>query len=92
MLESPATHRLIAVVLLISGFISLRANALDAPAPDVVALDNRQWATATNGPDIRWPDADTYCADLSLGGHDDWRLPSCRTSRGGQLHPAPRTQ
>lgn len=74
--ESLATRRVIAAFLLMSGFISVCANALDVPPPDIVTLDNRQWATVTNGTDIKWPDAETYCADLSLGGHDDWRLPT----------------
>jgi hypothetical protein len=45
-------------------------------AQDVVVLDGREWATRTNGTFIKWPDADTYCADLELGGYDDWRVPT----------------
>lgn len=74
--EPFAMRRVFTAVLLISGAISLRAIGLEAPATDTVTLDDRQWATATNGPDIRCPDAETFCADLSLGGHDDWRLPT----------------
>lgn len=74
--ESTATPRALAACLLVSGVLSLGASAQDAPGPERVTLDNRQWATATNGADIKWPDADTYCADLSLGGQNDWRLPT----------------
>ncbi|MFK7829381.1 MAG: DUF1566 domain-containing protein [Congregibacter sp.] len=39
-------------------------------------LEARQWSTRTNGPYVRWPDAVAYCADLTLGSHEDWRLPT----------------
>jgi hypothetical protein len=35
-----------------------------------------QWALTTNGSDIKWPDAERYCADLRLEGRGDWRLPT----------------
>lgn len=47
----------------------------EAPAGTVV-IDGQQWAVATNGEDITWPEAVEYCAALSLGGDDDWRLPT----------------
>lgn len=74
--ELPAKRCLIATLLLAAGFAGTQATAAETPDRAVVTLDDRQWASATNGPDIKWPDADTYCADLSLGGHDDWRLPT----------------
>lgn len=42
----------------------------------IVKLEERQWATRTNGPFIRWPEAVAYCDDLALGGYEDWRLPT----------------
>jgi len=65
-----------AALLLGASLIGTPVAASAASAMDVVTLEDRQWAAASNGSDITWPDADTYCADLTLGGHDDWRLPS----------------
>jgi hypothetical protein len=39
-------------------------------------IDGRQWATATSGEDLPWASAQAYCRNLSLDGHDDWRLPT----------------
>ena len=58
------------------GLACIQGVAADDSSAGIVTLDDRQWATSTNGPDIKWPDADTYCADLSLDGKDDWRLPT----------------
>lgn len=49
--------------------------AVAAPAA-IVAIGDLQWATAGNGADVRWRDADAFCRDLELGGHGDWRLPT----------------
>ena len=43
---------------------------------DTITLDGLQWAAASNGADVLWRDADTFCRNLELAGHDDWRLPS----------------
>jgi hypothetical protein len=50
------------------------------PAPwgagvDTITIGALEWAVTTNGEDIKWPDAVTYCEDLELAGHSDWRLP-----------------
>jgi len=34
------------------------------------------WQGMANTTGMYWPAARTYCQDLTLGGHDDWRLPS----------------
>lgn len=34
------------------------------------------WAGQDNGKDINWSDANEYCRDSHLAGHDDWRLPT----------------
>jgi hypothetical protein len=33
------------------------------------------WAKRDNGSNVNWNDARNYCADLTLGGFSDWRLP-----------------
>lgn len=33
------------------------------------------WPTSDPGP-LSWVDAQTYCAELDLAGHSDWRLPT----------------
>lgn len=45
-------------------------------AADSIRIDDREWARTTNGPDITWPDAETYCAELEMDGKSDWRLPT----------------
>ncbi|MDX1502303.1 MAG: DUF1566 domain-containing protein [Thermoanaerobaculia bacterium] len=34
------------------------------------------WSRRDNGADVRWAQAERYCSDLSLGGYEDWRLPT----------------
>lgn len=34
------------------------------------------WGTQDNGTDVHWRQANTYCADLRLGGYSNWRLPT----------------
>lgn len=34
------------------------------------------WQQLVPGERYTWDDAQSYCANLSLAGHDDWRLPS----------------
>ena len=44
-------------------------------------LDNGtglEWQQADDGQTRSWSQALAYCEDLSLGGHDDWRLPNLR--------------
>lgn len=57
-----------------SVFLLHRAEASEEEG--IVTLEERQWATRSNGPYISWPDAVTYCAELSLGSYKDWRLPT----------------
>ena len=47
---------------------------------DTIPIGIRTWLTADNYASKNWSDtsgdtAATYCQTLSLGGHDDWRLP-----------------
>jgi len=36
------------------------------------------WVTADSGDGLDWQDALAYAEDLSLAGHDDWRLPNAK--------------
>ena len=40
------------------------------------------WQQDDNGAGVIWEDALAYCEDLSLGGHDDWRLPNAKELQG----------
>ncbi len=40
------------------------------------AATGLMWQTMNIGPSSGWEDAKALCADLELGGFDDWRLPS----------------
>lgn len=69
-------HAFIALTLLVYAAV-FPLHRVDAGEEEaVVTLGGRQWATQTNGPYIRWPDAVAYCDDLRLGNHEDWRLPT----------------
>lgn len=48
----------------------------DVDAQRTIALGELEWALDANGENIKWPEAVAYCADLELGGHSDWRLPT----------------
>lgn len=41
-----------------------------------IEVNGLEWALATNGENITWPQAVEYCTELALAGHDDWRLPT----------------
>ena len=64
--------------------LSVSLVAADFTRNNGVVVDNRtglQWQDdySDNGGDIKsakWTDAITYCEDLTLGGHSDWRLPN----------------
>lgn len=60
---------------------------------EVISLEDRQWATTTNGSDVPWTEAHEWCEALALGGFNDWRLPSLAElktlhdpERGGPVH------
>jgi len=56
--------------------LAILAGGALAETDDSVAVDGRQWAAASNGADVRWQEANAFCRELELDGHDDWRLPT----------------
>ena len=52
------------------------AEAKDEPGTELIVIDGLQWAQATNGRNLKWPEAVEYCDSLVLDGHADWRLPT----------------
>jgi hypothetical protein len=40
------------------------------------------WAEHDNGNDVNWNEANSYCANLRLGGYLGWRLPSIDELQG----------
>lgn len=64
-------------IALVLALATLAAPACAQTAADAtVELDGLQWATASNGADVRWREADAFCRELELEGHSDWRLPT----------------
>ena len=71
---------LVVVQLLIAAYFPLNAGADGRfkDNGDGTVTDSRTgliWAKADNGHDIEFDDAVMYCREISLGGHNDWRLP-----------------
>ena len=61
-------------------FILLLTLSIALLASGTVKLGNLEWqdnsqAKTTN---LNWSEAKEYCQNLSLSGHDDWRLPSIK--------------
>lgn len=65
-----------ALVGFVSSALPLSDRVMAREATSVVILEQRQWTRQTNGSYLRWTDAAAYCANLRLGGHADWRLPT----------------
>jgi hypothetical protein len=75
----PTRSTLIAVpCLILAGltFMAMTSAATANEKSETVKLAGLEWAQTTTGEDMRWPDAVEYCEKLTLGGHDDWRLPT----------------
>jgi len=71
-------YRLTAILMLIAVLINGPAQAGTENNSQTTAIDNLEWALATNGANIKWPEAVEYCSELTLAGHSDWRLPTMR--------------
>lgn len=72
----PHCYRLIPIAALITSLISGPAQAETGNRSASILINGLEWALATNGENIKWPEAVQYCAELTLGGHSDWRLPT----------------
>ncbi|MFM7784562.1 MAG: DUF1566 domain-containing protein, partial [Gammaproteobacteria bacterium] len=64
------------MAVLISGLISGPLQAGAGNRSESILIDGLEWALATNGKNITWPQAVAYCSELTLAGHGDWRLPT----------------
>lgn len=71
-----ASHSLRPRWLVIGTIVLLTASAAGASPSGTAVIDGRQWALGTSGENLPWVEADAYCRELRLDGHDDWRLPS----------------
>ena len=69
-------YRLTAILLLIVGLINGPAQAETENKSQTIPINALEWALATNGENITWPEAVEYCSGLTLAGHSDWRLPT----------------
>lgn len=47
-----------------------------SPTCETVTRGSLEWSQCDNGSDIDQPDAVAWAANLNLGGHTDWRLPT----------------
>lgn len=61
--------------LLAAAMLTVPAISAAADAK-TVQFEGQQWTLTTNGDDLPWADADQYCRELELEGHQDWRLPT----------------
>ncbi|MDO9066961.1 MAG: DUF1566 domain-containing protein [Deltaproteobacteria bacterium] len=46
------------------------------PGPETVNYSGHEWQRCDDGNTYIWDAANGYCANLSLDGHSDWRLPT----------------
>lgn len=51
-------------------------HASDSDSTWTDAATGLTWAKQDNGTDVYWRQASSYCANLNLGGHSNWRLPT----------------
>ena len=52
------------------------ASGAEEPPGPIFEVDGLVVQRAQNGEDIKWTDAESYCAGLKLADKTDWRLPS----------------
>ncbi len=69
-------HRLGSIAVLVAGLISGALQAGTESRGESILINGVEWALATNGENITWPEAVEYCSSLTLAGHSDWRLPT----------------
>lgn len=72
----PHCYRLSSMALLVAGLISWPVQAGTGNRSESILINGLEWALATNGENIKWPEAVEYCSELTLAGRSDWRLPT----------------
>jgi uncharacterized protein DUF1566 len=68
------------LVLLAVAADSARFQAADGTVRDTTS--SLVWAQKDNGADINFADAKAFCDNLTVGGKDDWRLPTVEELQG----------
>jgi hypothetical protein len=56
--------------------------APQAPGTVVDVETGLVWTSENSSRDLPWPEANTYCRTLNIGGADDWRLPTIQELHG----------
>lgn len=74
------------------------ATELASSDTGTVMWQGREWQKNTSASHMNWYDANTYCEGLTVGGHDDWVLPTAEElrdlivcSNGTQIYYGPDT-
>jgi len=65
--------------LLFSQILTAGENRFSIQVDNTILIDNEMslmWPVQDNGSDISWPDGKEYCKKFSLGGFNDWRMPT----------------
>ena len=65
--------------------IALAAGSARFEAKDGAVRDTKTsllWSQKDNGGDVDFAGAKKFCEDMTLAGHDDWRLPSLEELKG----------
>ena len=70
----------LSLVLLALAAGSARFEAAEGAVRD--GKTSLQWSQKDNGADVDFNGAKKYCEDLTLAGHDDWRLPTLEELKG----------
>ncbi len=69
----------LAVTLVLSQSSAAVESRFIIQGDNTVLIDTKtglMWPVQDNATDISWPAAKEYCAQLSLGGYQDWRMPT----------------
>lgn len=64
------------IASLVLGLIGGPAQAGTENQSQTITINDLEWVLASNGKNIRFPEAVEYCAELNFAGHTDWRLPT----------------